>query len=141
MSNDAVRQAVEKTTKLFQSEPSRAQVSTPPVTACLTAGVMFRINGTRGEVQTDMPPSMGGQALAETPGWHMRAALASCIGTMIATRAAQLGIPLQLLEVTVLSKVDYRGVLGIDDSIAPTMSNLRPMPGGPPAPALQGPNS
>jgi uncharacterized OsmC-like protein len=126
MSNDAVREAVEKTTKLFQSEPRKAQVSTPPVTAYLTTGVTFRIKGTRGEVQTDMPPAMGGQALAETPGWHMRAALASCIGTMIATRAAQLGISLRLLEVTVLSEVDYRGVLGMDDSIAPTMSDLRP---------------
>ena len=69
---------------------------------------------------------MGGQASAETPGWHMRAGLASCIATMIATRAAQLGISLKLLEVTILSEVDYRGVLGLDDLIAPSMSNLRP---------------
>ena len=126
MSNDAVRQAVEKTAKLFESEPSKARISTPPVTACLTDGLTFRIKGTRSEVQTDMPPAMGGQASAETPGWHMRAALASCIATMVATRAAQLGISLKLLEVTVLSEVDFRGMLGLDDSIAPTMSNLRP---------------
>jgi uncharacterized OsmC-like protein len=126
MSNDAVRQAVEKTAKLFESEPSKARVSTPPVTARLTSDLTFRIQGARGEVQTDMPPAMGGQASAETPGWHMRAGLASCIATMIATRAAQLGISLKLLEVTILSEVDYRGVLGLDDSIAPSMSNLRP---------------
>jgi len=125
MSNEAVRQAVEKTAKLFELEPNKARVSTPPVTASLTTGLAFRIKGTRGEVQTDMPPPMGGQASAETPGWHMRAGLASCIATMIATRAAQLGISLSLLEVTVFSEVDYRGVLGLDDSIAPTMSNLR----------------
>jgi hypothetical protein len=45
---------------------------------------------------------------------------------MIATRAAQLGITLDVLEVTILSDVDYRGVLGLDDSIAPAMTNLRP---------------
>jgi hypothetical protein len=45
---------------------------------------------------------------------------------MIATRAAQLGIKLDLLEVTILSEVDYRGVLGLDDSVVPSMTNLRP---------------
>ena len=56
----------------------------------------------------------------------MRAGLAACIATMIATRAAQLGITLDLLEVTILSEVDYRGVLGLDDSVIPAMTNLRP---------------
>jgi hypothetical protein len=125
MSNEAVRQAVEKTSKLFESEPSKAKVNTPPVTASLTTGLAFRLNGARGEVQTDMPPPMGGKASAETPGWHIRAGLASCIATMIATRAGQLGIKLDLLEVTILSEVDYRGVLGLDDSVVPAMTNLR----------------
>jgi uncharacterized OsmC-like protein len=126
MSNETVGQALEKTAKLFQSEPTKAKVSTPPVTASLVNGLVCRINGTRGEVQTDMPPPMGGLASAETPGWFMRAGLASCIATMIATRAAQLGITLDTLEVTILSEVDYRGMLGLDDSIAPAMTNLRP---------------
>jgi len=71
MSNEAVRQAVEKTSNLFESEPGKAKVKTPPVTASLSSGLAFRLNGTRGELQTDMPPPMGGQASAETPGWHM----------------------------------------------------------------------
>jgi len=121
-----VRQAVEKTSNLFESEPGKAKVKTPPVTASLSSGLAFRLNGTRGEVQTDMPPPMGGRASAETPGWHMRAGLAACIAAMIATRAAQLGITLDLLEVTILSEVDYRGVLGLDDSVVPAMTNLRP---------------
>ena len=126
MSNEAVRQAVEKTSNLFESEPGKAKVKTPPVTASLSSGLAFRLNGTRGEVQTDMPPPMGGQASAETPGWHMRAGLAACIATMIATRAAQLGITLDLLEVTILSEVDWRGALGLDDSVVPAMTNLQP---------------
>ena len=69
---------------------------------------------------------MGGQASAETPGWYMRAGLASCIATMIATRAAQLGITLDSLEVTILSEVDWRGPLGLDDSVVPAMINLQP---------------
>ena len=43
---------------------------------------------------------------------------------MIATRAAQLGITLDLLEVTILSEVDF--VFGLDDSVIPAMTNLRP---------------
>ena len=126
MSNETVRQAVQKTSKLFESEPSKAKVKTPPVTASLSTGLAFRLNSTRGEARTDMPPPMGGQASAETPGWYMRAGLASCIATMIATRAAQLGITLELLEVTILSEVDWRGPLGLDDSVVPAMTNLQP---------------
>jgi len=126
MSNETVRQAVQKTSKLFESEPSKAKVKTPPVTASLSTGLAFRLNSTRGEARTDMPPPMGGQASAETPGWYMRAGLASCIATMIATRAAQLGITLELLEVTILSEVDWRGPLGLDDTVAPAMTNLQP---------------
>jgi uncharacterized OsmC-like protein len=122
---DTVRDSLEKTAKLFQANPGKACVSTPPVTASLRTGLAFQVKGQRGEIQTDMPAPMGGEASGETPGWHMRAGLASCIATMIATRAAQLGIILNTLEVTVFSEVDYRGVLGLDDSIAPTMSNLR----------------
>ena len=44
---------------------------------------------------------------------------------MIATRAAQLGITLDSLEVTILSEVDWRGPLGLDDSVVPAMTNLR----------------
>ena len=119
MSNETVRQAVQKTSRLFESEPGKAKVKTPPVTASLSTGLAFRLSSTRGEIQTDMPPPMGGQASAETPGWYMRAGLASCIATMIATRAAQLGITLDLLEVTILSEVDWRGPLGLDDSVVP----------------------
>jgi len=125
MSSDGVRQAIETTSTLFRKEPGKAQVSTPPVTAVLEDGVAFRLDGARGPVRTDMPPPMGGAASAETPGWHMRAALAACIGTTIATRAAQLGVTLDTLEVTVFSEVDYRGMLGIGDAVAPGMTNLR----------------
>jgi hypothetical protein len=42
------------------------------------------------------------------------------------TRAAQLGITLDSLEVTILSEVDWRGPLGLDDSVVPAMTNLQP---------------
>jgi len=45
---------------------------------------------------------------------------------MIATRAAQLGITLDVLEVTILSEVDWRGALGLDALVVPAMTNLQP---------------
>jgi uncharacterized OsmC-like protein len=64
-----------------------------------------------------MPAPLGGGATAPTPGWLLRAALANCDATVIAMRAAQLGIALERLEVTVSSTSDDRGILGISESV------------------------
>jgi len=47
----------------------------------------------------------------------MRAALASCDATLIAMEAARDGVELTDLKVTVDSESDFRGVLGVDDSV------------------------
>ena len=47
----------------------------------------------------------------------MRAALATCDATLIAMRAAQEGVELTTLKVTVDSESDDRGLLGMDDKI------------------------
>jgi uncharacterized OsmC-like protein len=64
-----------------------------------------------------MVPSVGGTATAPSPGWLLRAAEASCVVTLIAMRAAILGVTLDTLEVTVDSESDDRGLLGIDDDV------------------------
>ena len=67
---------------------------------------------------TDMPKGIGGGDVAPPPGWFFRAALATCHATLIAMRAAQLGVALTTLSVTVDSESDDRGLLGMDDTIA-----------------------
>ena len=47
----------------------------------------------------------------------MRAAQASCLATLIAMRAAQLGLEHGPIEVVVDSESDDRGLLGIDESV------------------------
>jgi uncharacterized OsmC-like protein len=64
-----------------------------------------------------MVPSVGGTATAPSPGWLLRAAESSCVATLIAMRAAMLGITLDTLEVTVDSESDDRGLLGIDEDV------------------------
>jgi organic hydroperoxide reductase OsmC/OhrA len=54
-----------------------------------------------GDVITDMSKTVGGGATAPTPGWLLRAALASCDATAVAMEAARDGVELTDLTVTV----------------------------------------
>lgn len=69
------------------------------------------------EIFSDMGTEMWGGATAPSPGWLMRAALATCDATLILMRAAELGVELTALEVEVDSISDDRGLLGVDDSV------------------------
>ena len=126
MSSAGIRQAIDKLSAEISADASRAKAKPVPATARLTEGLKCEVTGPRGErVVTDMPPAMGGQASAPNPGWYMRGAMASCAATVIAMRAAKLGIALETLEVTVDSDADHRGILGLDEKISAGQSALR----------------
>ena len=67
---------------------------------------------------------MGGGDTGPSPGWLLRASLASCTATAIAMRAAMLGIELRELEVIVHADTDMRGAVGID-GISLALSGMR----------------
>lgn len=90
-----------------------------PATAVREEGLRFRVTGPKGDVVSDMARAAGGDESAPSPGWLMRAALASCDATLVAMEAAREGVELTELEVTVDSDSDSRGLLGGDDSVAP----------------------
>ena len=71
-------------------------------------------NGTA--VATDMPVEFGGTGDHVTPGWLMRAGLASCTTTRIAMAAASEGIELDFLEVTASSRSNACGLFDLPDS-------------------------
>jgi uncharacterized OsmC-like protein len=77
------------------------------------------VEGPKGDVITDMSRTVGGGATAPTPGWLLRAALASCDATAVAMEAARDGVELTDLTVTVDSESDFRGVLGVGDTVLP----------------------
>lgn len=126
MSGQAIRTALENVAKVIVEKPEKARVKNAPATASLKDGLIFSTRGPNGEaVETDMPKTVGGGGGVPQPGWLMRAALASCTGTVIAMRAAQLGIELKSLDVTVESESDNRGLLGLDDTVSAAVSGLR----------------
>jgi uncharacterized OsmC-like protein len=68
------------------------------------------------QVLTDMPNELGGNGDQVTPGWLLRAGVASCLATCIAMIAAAEGITLTTLEVLASSRSDLRGLLGMADA-------------------------
>jgi uncharacterized OsmC-like protein len=116
---ESIRSAVQSASEYLARHPEAGTGPDATAVAVLDEGLRFRITGPNGEAVTDMGRDVGGGATAPTPGWLMRAALASCDATVIAMEAAREGIELTDLTVTVDSESDSRGVLGIDDSVPP----------------------
>jgi uncharacterized OsmC-like protein len=57
-----------------------------------------------------VPEAVGGNATAGSPGWLLRAAVASCDATLLTMRAARLGLNLESVEVRVEALSDGRGM-------------------------------
>src|SRR5688500_15491853 len=118
MAADQIRSAIQDASEYLAHHPEEARSTDSAATAALVQGLVVRVTGPDGAtITTDMVPSVGGTASAPSPGWLLRAAEASCVVTLVAMRAAMLGIALDTLEVTVDSESDDRSLLGIDDSV------------------------
>jgi uncharacterized OsmC-like protein len=126
MSAPEIREAIEKITKVLSEQPQKARSKNSAATATLETGLRFQVTGPNAEAAfTDMPPPLGGKGSAPNPSWLLRASLASCNATVIAMRAAELGITLKALEVTVMSESDVRGLLGTDETVSAGLVGLR----------------
>lgn len=126
MSNEHIRQSLDRVAQHFVAHPQDTLSSDKAAVAVIDEGLRCRAEGPNGAVLiSDMPSALGGGGAAPTPGWLLRAALANCDATVIAMRAAQLGIVLSRLEVTVESQSDNRGLLGVDDSVPPGPLSMR----------------
>ena len=118
MRADGISQAIAAATDYLQKNPGEARSTDSAATATLVDGLVVQVTGPGdASITTDMVRSVGGTATAPSPGWLLRAAEASCVVTLVAMRAAMLGIALDTVEVTVDSESDDRGLLGIDDSV------------------------
>jgi uncharacterized OsmC-like protein len=118
MGTEGIQKALEAATAYLAQNPEQARSTDGAAVASLVDGLVVRVTGADGaSVTTDMVSSVGGTATAPSPGWLLRAAMASCVVTLIAMRAAMLGIELEKVDVTVDSESDDRGILGIDEAV------------------------
>jgi uncharacterized OsmC-like protein len=118
MSAKDIRDSLTSVAEHFIAHPDQAVSQDKPAKATLEGGLRIRVEGPSGwAVTTDMPSALGGSGSAPSPGWLRRAAQAACEATMIAIKAAQDGIDLRELVVTVGSVSDDRGMLGLAEEV------------------------
>ena len=118
MTSDSIREALDGALAYYAEHPADARSTDSAATARLVEGLVVEVTGPSDErIRTDMVASVGGTGTAPSPGWLLRAAEASCVATLIAMRAAMLGVTLASVEVTVDSESDDRGLLGMDDAV------------------------
>ena len=102
MGRGSIRDAIHDASTFLAQHPDQARSTDNAAVATLVEGLVVRVTGSGdASLTTDMVPSVGGTASAPSPGWLLRAAGASCVATLIAMRAAMLGITLDTVEVTV----------------------------------------
>ena len=110
----AIAEAVEYLTE----HPGEAEYTDSVAVASLEGGLRVTVRDPAGRtVETDMSKGVGGNDTAPSAGWLFRAALAACDTTLIAMRAAMLGVELTEVQVTIDSESNDRGILGIDESV------------------------
>jgi len=115
---ERIRTAIDGAIAYLTEHPDEARAPDTVATATVEDGLRVRIEGPDGaSLLTDMVPSVGGEGSAPSAGWLLRAALASCVATLVAMRAAQRGVELAGVEVSVDSESDDRGILGIDPDV------------------------
>jgi uncharacterized OsmC-like protein len=118
MAQERIATAIGGAKAYLTANPAEARYRDSPATATLEEGLRMRVTGPDGaSLVTDMVPAVGGEGSAPGPGWMFRAAHASCVATLIAMRAAEEGIALGRLQVTVDSESDDRGILGLDPGV------------------------
>jgi uncharacterized OsmC-like protein len=116
----AIGAALAAARRHLAANPDERIVDDSVARARLTSGLATVVEGSAGQrLTTDMPAALGGGGTAATPGWTLRAAVASCTATTIALRAAELGVTLTRLEVAVASRSDDAGMIGLDDAAPP----------------------
>jgi uncharacterized OsmC-like protein len=117
MAAQDIAAAVRRVESVLKRRPEFGIHDDAQATACWRSGlrvVSSHENGT--QILTDLPAELGGSGDQVTPGWLLRAGLASCLATRIAMGAAASGIDLRTLEVAASSRSDARGLFGMREA-------------------------
>lgn len=114
MSLETILAAQQRLERLVHQRPALAVVrDTPAIAHWEGAGKTRTLHPDGNTIHTDLPRELGGDGARVSPGWLLRAAMASCAVTRIAMLANEVGVTLQSLEAEVGSDTDLHGLLGI----------------------------
>jgi uncharacterized OsmC-like protein len=114
MTTEGIARAMQRVRAVLARRPEAGIHVDEPAVARWDQGmriVVGEANGT--QVATDMPAEIGGAGTGVTPGWLLRAGLASCLATRIVMEAAEAEIVITRLEVSAGGSSDVRGLLGM----------------------------
>lgn len=109
---------------VLAKRPERG-VSTARSVSVLGAGLRCRSEERATTLDTDLPAALGGGADGPTPMALLRAALGACLAMGYRLRAAELGVDLTAVRVTVESDADVRGMLDADAGVPAGFLALR----------------
>jgi uncharacterized OsmC-like protein len=117
MTTATIVSALQRVRAVFARRPEAALHADEPAVARWEQGLRVVTRNANGShITTDLPRELGGQGNEVTPGWLLRAALASCLASRIALEAAARDISITRLEVTAASESDARGIVGMTDA-------------------------
>lgn len=113
-----IRESIENAVRYLSEHPDEARYTDSYARASLGESLRAEVEGPNGErIVSDMPAAVGGQGEEPSPGWLLRAAIASCLAATVGMEAAREGVTLTSLDVEVDSESDDRGILGMDESV------------------------
>jgi uncharacterized OsmC-like protein len=76
-------------------------------------------------IASDLPPALGGERRAPTPSQLVQAALGACLAMGYQLRAAECGIELTSVRVTIESDAELKGMLRRDTAVSPGFTAIR----------------
>jgi uncharacterized OsmC-like protein len=114
---NTLKEAFFRTQNAMQNRPSLAQGTYRTV---VRPGPGMKVICQEGDWQatSDLADTLGGEGKEPTPGFFLRAALGTCIGSTLTVEAAALDLNLRDFTVEILADYDSRGEMGVDLDLA-----------------------
>lgn len=112
-----IRAAQERIADVFRKKPSAA-LSSVHASAHVGEGLVCTFRQGDREAVMDMPKPLGGEGSAPTPGFFIRAGLASCVAIGIKLAATREGLRLETIDVDVDMDFDDGALLGVGSNSA-----------------------
>ena len=119
-----IKSAFERSAKAMELKPEMGRV-TKQAEARLVNGLACEVREGNWTFTNDMPEGMGGDDTGPGPGTFCRMALGSCLAIGYAQWLSLKDVPYGEINVKVEGDLDFSGILGVDDSIAPGHEELR----------------